>query len=70
VGYSEAAQRAFYRRQVRRLVELIERCDDARTVAAVLQAAIYCLEKTERRSIAYRKRRPVSIAELKRSVLH
>jgi hypothetical protein len=70
VGYSEAAQRAFYRRQLRRLVELVERCDDARTVAAVLQAAICCLEKAERRSFAYRNRRPVSIAELNRSVLH
>jgi hypothetical protein len=39
--YSELEQRAFYRRQTRRLLELVEVCNDVDTVVVLLRAAIF-----------------------------
>ena len=61
--------RVFYRQQMRRIVELVEQCDDAQSVVAVLQAAVYCIKKTEARP-SCDEASPINIAELNRSVLH
>jgi len=51
MGHFEDEHRAFYREQMRRLLELVDACDDARTVAALLQATTFYLDKlTERQS--------------------
>lgn len=63
--YSAIDQQVFYERQMRRIVKLVKRCDDAQSVTAVLQAAIYCMEKTEGRAWSGK-----GIEELNRSVLH
>jgi hypothetical protein len=67
--YSSPARQVFYRQQMRRIVELVQRCDDAQSVAAVLQAATYCIEKTEGRPLSS-EGSLIAIAELNRSVLH
>ena len=68
--YSASAQQAFPRRQLRRLIELVQRCEDAQSVTAVLQAATYCMKKTEGRLPLHGDGSPITIAELNRSVLH
>jgi hypothetical protein len=67
--YSQAAQRAFCRRQMRRLLELVEGCDDARTVAALLEATTYYLTKVEA-PVSGSAGSAISLAKLNRSALH
>ena len=45
--YSESEQRAFYRRQATRLLELAEGCRNAVTAAQLMKAAEYYLDKLE-----------------------
>jgi len=57
--YSDIEQWAFYRRQARRLLELVEGCKDAREIAVLLQAVTYNMEQFVGRPILVPgKRRP------------
>jgi hypothetical protein len=44
MGHFEDEHRAFYREQLRRLLEFVDGCEDARTVAALLQATTFYLD--------------------------
>ena len=46
--YSETEERAFYRRQATRLLELADGCKNGPTVAQLLKAAEYYIDKLER----------------------
>ena len=57
--------------QMRRLLKLVDGCEDARTVAALLQATTFYLDKiTERRSRLPPDEYPISVRKRNRSVLH
>ena len=45
--YSETEERAFYRRQATRLLELADGCKNGPTVAQLLKAAEYYIDKLE-----------------------
>ena len=47
--HSESEERAFYRRQATRLLELAEGCKHSPTAEQVLMAAEYYLDKLEER---------------------
>ena len=67
----EHKHRAFYREQMRRLLELVDACEDARTIAALLQATTLYLDKlTERQSTLPVDECPISVTKHNRSVLH
>jgi len=71
MGHFEDEHRAFYREQMRRLLQLVDGCEDARTVAALLQATTFYLDKiTERRSKLPPDECPISVTKHNRSVLH
>ena len=71
MDYSEDEQRAFYRRQMRHLLDLVQGCNDARTVAALLQATTYRLKKIEeRRSALPDDGGSIFVVNHYRSVLH
>ena len=46
--YSETDERAFYRRQATRLLELADRCENRPTSQELLKAAEYYIAKLER----------------------
>jgi hypothetical protein len=48
--YSETDERAFYRRQATRLLELADRCENRPTAQELLKAADYYIGKLERPS--------------------
>ena len=71
MGQFEDEHRAFYREQMRRLLDLVNSCEDARTVAALLQSTTFYLDKiTERRSRLPLDECPISVTKHNRSVLH
>jgi hypothetical protein len=45
--YSETEERAFYRRQATRLLELADGCTNGSTAAQLLKAAEYYIDKLE-----------------------
>jgi hypothetical protein len=49
VEHSESEERAFYRRQATRLLELAEGCKHSPTAEQLLMAAEYYLDKLEER---------------------
>ena len=46
--YSETEERAFYRRQATRLLELADACTSGPTAAQLLKAAEYYIDKLEK----------------------
>lgn len=46
--YSETEERAFYRRQATRLLELADGCKNGPTAAQLLKAAEYYIDKLEK----------------------
>ena len=47
--YSETDERAFYRRQATRLLQLADGCENQRTAQELLKAAEYYIGKLEQR---------------------
>jgi hypothetical protein len=47
VYHSESEERAFYRRQAARLLELADSCKDGKTAQQLVKAAEYYIEKLE-----------------------
>ena len=47
--HSESEERAFYRRQAARLLELADGCQDRKTAQQLVKAAEYYIDKLEER---------------------